>query len=257
MWQRLGKNSGRYFGERIPIWDVLREIDERAAQGGWTRERFYSGDFDLFAYTRGSGAKRLYVSTGVHGDEPSGPLCALELFRQRLWPDGVQVSLVPCVNPRGFELNTRENEAGIDLNRDYRNTRTAVVAAHKAWLEREGIFDLAILLHEDWEANGFYVYELNPNQLPSLAERLIDAVRPVCPIETAETVDNWRCEAGIIRPAVPPEERPEWAEALWLIQHRSRQNYTLETPSDFELSLRVTAHLAAMREVFRAVGAES
>ena len=85
----------------------------------------------------------------------------------------------------------------------------------------------------------------------SLAEDIVEAVRVVCPIETAELVDTWECRAGIIRPQVDPTERPQWAESVWLIVNKTAQSYTLETPSDFSLEPRVRAHLAAVRGALR------
>lgn len=251
--QRLGQNQGRYHGEPIDIDAVQSETDALARAAGWSVETFLEiPEIHLRAYSRpfpGS-RKNLYLATGIHGDEPSGPLAVLELLKQNDWPQA-NLWLVPCTNPTGFRLNTRENQLGIDLNREYRQPATAEIRAHRDWLERQPEFDLTILLHEDWEANGFYVYELNPRGKPSLAEPIIEAVRPLCPIETAEQVDDFSCVGGIIRPPFNPAERPQWAEALYLITHKSEQSYTLETPSDFPLQFRVRTHVAAVREAFR------
>ena len=46
-----------------------------------------------------------------------------------------------------------------------------------------------------------------------------------------------------------PMERPQWAEAVYLSAHKKAQNYTLETPSDYELNLRVRAQVAAVLSV--------
>ncbi len=251
--QRLGLNRGRYHGEAIDIDAVQREIHELALSSGWIAETFLDQPgMTLRGYHRPfyGALRNLYVGTGVHGDEPSGPLAVVELLQQDTWP-AANLWLVPCVNPTGFRLNTREDKNGIDLNRDYRHQRTAEVSAHARWLQVQPEFDLCLLLHEDWEANGFYVYELNPEKRPSLAEPIVDAVRSLCPIETAELVDQWECRAGIIRPAVQPDERPLWAEAIYLIATKTRQTYTFETPSDFPLASRVRTHVVAIREAFR------
>jgi hypothetical protein len=251
--QRLGKNQGRYHGETIDIDHVQREVRQAALKHGWQRETFLkAADFELVAYHRQSLAAKsnLYFSTGIHGDEPSGPLAVLQLLQEDEWPEA-NLWLVPCVNPTGFRLNTRENADGIDLNRDYRQLNTLEVRAHVEWLQRHPTFDLTLILHEDWESNGFYVYELNPLKTRSLSEGIVEAVRAVCPIESAELVDNWECRAGIIRPQVDPMERPQWAEAVWLSMNKTQQSYTLETPSDFDLELRVKAHLAAVRGAVR------
>jgi murein peptide amidase A len=254
MHAKLGKNAGRYHGESIPIDQVQAETHQAALRHGWNSETFFESDqATLRAYHRASSSSPLniYVSTGVHGDEPSGPLTILRMLREDAWPDA-SLWLMPCLNPTGFRLNTRENADGIDLNREYRQPKAAEVRAHIQWLERQPSFDLSLLLHEDWEANGFYVYELNPENRPSLAEHIVAAVRIHCPIESAEKVDDWDCVGGIIRPQVHPEERPLWAEALYLRIHKSPLNYTLETPSDFPLPFRVGVHLQALTAALRA-----
>ena len=104
------------------------------------------------------------------------------------------------------------------------------------------------MLHEDWEAAGFYLYELNPDQRPSRASAIIQAVSGVCPIETATLIDGRPCDgSGVIRPATDPTARPDWPEAFWLLQNRCRQSLTLEAPSDFPLANRVEALSAAVR----------
>jgi murein peptide amidase A len=250
--QRLGRNHGRYHGETIDIHHVRDASQHLALQHGWTCDTFLdSPEVSLRAYRRPyPGAKKnLYLSTGIHGDEPSGPLAVRRLLEENQWPEA-NLWLVPCLNPPGFDRNTRENADGIDLNRDYRHLTTKEVSAHVAWLKQQPNFDLTLLLHEDWEASGFYVYELNPLRLPSFAETIVDSVRDLCPIESAELVDNWPIAAGIIRPAIDPKDRPQWAEALYLSQNKTPRSYTLETPSDFPLALRVETHTRAVRRAF-------
>lgn len=253
--ERLGKNRGRYHGETIDIDHLQHETHRLALARGWESEIFLkSDDFELRGYRRSTpgATTNLYLSTGIHGDEPSGPLAILQTLQENRWPQA-NLWLVPCINPTGFRRNTRENSLGIDLNRDYRHRNTAEVRAHVAWLEQQPRFDLSLLLHEDWEANGFYIYELNPANQPSLAEQIVNSVRQSCPIETADLVDTWECRAGIIRPAVDPMERPQWAEAVYLSVRKTAQSYTLETPSDFALDLRVRTHLAAVQAAFDAI----
>lgn len=255
--QKLGRNAGRYHGEVIDIDHVCRDAHRLALERGWECDTFLdSAGLTLHAYRRlhPHVKKNLYISTGIHGDEPSGPLAIRRLLEEDQWPDA-NLWLVPCLNPTGFAQNTRENSAGVDLNRDYRHITTAEVAAHVRWLDQQPRFDLSIVLHEDWEANGFYVYELNPLNLPSFAEPIVDSVRDLCPIETAELVDGWVIKAAIIRPEIHPDDRPQWAESLYLIVNRTSRSYTLETPSDFPLALRVETHTRATRralELFQA-----
>ncbi|MEI9864772.1 MAG: M14 family metallocarboxypeptidase [Limisphaerales bacterium] len=252
--QRLGKNLGGYFGELIDIRAVLREVETAAQAHGWTSELFYKiGDLKFLALHRqpispraSSPAPRIYISAGIHGDEPAGPLAALRLIKENQWPADAELWLLPCLNPEGFVLGTRENAGGIDLNRDYRDPKSAEAAAHIAWLERQPDFDLYLCLHEDWESHGFYLYEQNPDERPSLAEKMIVAAKEVCPIDLSEIIEDRPAQSGIIRPNLQPNERPLWPEALYLISHKSRQGYTLEAPSDFPLPARVDALVAAV-----------
>ena len=251
--QRLGKNRGAYHGETIDIRAVLDDAVAAAEQRGWMAEVFYqTAEFKWFALHRKPvsspelPASRIYISAGIHGDEPAGPLAALRLLKENRWPDNAVIFLLPCLNPAGFTQNQRENADGIDLNRDYRNSRTEAVRAHIGWLEQQPKFDFYLCLHEDWESHGFYLYEQNPDNKPSLAGSIIDAVQKVCPVDLSENIEGRAARGGVIRPNIQPHERPDWPEAFYLITRKSPQGYTLEAPSDFPLATRVNALVAAV-----------
>ena len=190
--------------------------------------------------------RRAYLSAGIHGDEPASPVAALRLLQENKWPENLDLWFCPCLNPLGFALNSRENSKGIDLNRDYLNPTTEEIAAHITWLTRQPNFDLCLILHEDWESHGFYLYEQNPDNRPSLAEPMIEAVSKVCPIDPNELIEGRPAKNGIIRPNIDLKTRPQWAEAFYLITHKTRQSYTLEAPSDYPLSTRADALVTAV-----------
>jgi predicted deacylase len=259
--QKLGKNHGGYHGETIDIRAVLRDVETAAQQHGWTSEIFHlTPEFKWFALHRkpegGSKeqAARIYISTGIHGDEPAGPLAGLRLLRENKWPPNAELLFCPCLNPAGFVLNRRENADGRDLNRDYRHLETAEVRAHIAWLEHQPRFDVYLCLHEDWESHGFYLYEQNPDAKPSLAEAIVNAVQKMCPIDPSEMIEDRPAENGIIRPNLDPRTRPQWAEAFYLIIHKSRLGYTLEAPSDFPMSARVNALVTGVETALKSSG---
>lgn len=257
--QRLGKNVGRYLGDTIDIVQVLRDVESAAREHDWRPESFFTSDgLKLFALTRGAArpAKRIYISTGIHGDEPAGPVTALKLIRENQWPENLNLWFCPCLNPLGFALNSRENSKGIDLNREYLKPTAEEIRAHIAWLERQPDFDLCLLLHEDWESHGFYLYEQNPDDRSSLAEAMIEAVSKVCPIDPNELIEGRPAKNGIIRPNLDPRTRPQWPEAFFLITHKTRRSYTLEAPSDYPLQTRVDGLAAAVNTAVRLVGRE-
>jgi murein peptide amidase A len=248
--QRLGKNNGAYLGESIDIQAVMAEQRDCAKAHGWSIDVLTAENglqLPIFRRQVCRPALRLYISTGIHGDEPAGPLAVRELLKENAWPDHAEIWMCPCLNPTGFPRNTRESADGVDLNRDYRHLRAPEVRAHVAWLEKQPAFDVCFCLHEDWEAQGFYVYEVNPDHRPSVADEMIEAVRAICPIDHSTLIDGRAAKDGIIRPNIDPALRPEWAEAFYLIMHKTRLSYTLEAPSDFPLALRVAALVTAVK----------
>ncbi len=266
--ERLGRNQGRYLGETIDIQATLDELRTLAMKRGWRHDCFLRSErVCLEAYHRPAAppqpgdnsagpVKRLYISSGIHGDEPAGPLAALELIGADQWPESVEVWLCPCLNPSGFPLNSRESACGLDLNRQYREPVAEETRAHVAWLEQRPRFDVTLCLHEDWESHGFYVYELNPGRRPSLAEAIVRRVEKVCPIDCSPLIEGREAHGGIIRPAVDVMARPDWPEAFYLIAHKTPVSYTLEAPSDFNLRTRVTALAEGVRAVLDELSAE-
>jgi murein peptide amidase A len=255
--QRLGKNIGGYKGEPIDIQAVLRGMEAAIEGKNWMQDRIrlFSNDgsnaINFIALRRPSASarKRVYLSTGIHGDEPAGPLAMLQLLREDLWPADAALWICPCLNLTGFPLNRRENADGIDLNRDYRHFKTLEVRAHVDWLHRQPAFDIALCLHEDWEAQGFYMYELNMDKRASFAGKILARVAEVCPIDTSPVIEKWPAQNGVIRPPFIPADRPQWPESLYLIMNKTRLSFTMEAPSDFALAVRIAALKTAVREV--------
>jgi murein peptide amidase A len=254
----LGKNVGGYGGETIDIDAVLNDCVAAATKQGWVIETISPAPKPIFSFSRRAPRTthhaptpaprlpRVYLSTGIHGDEPAGPLAVRQLLREPGWLAGLDVWLCPCLNPEGFSLNRRENRDGFDLNRQYLTPEASETAAHITWLKRQPGFDLCLCLHEDWESHGFYVYELNPDHQPSLAEAILAGVSEVCPIDRSEVIEGRLAHNGIIRPSIDPRSRPDWPEAFFLVTHKTRLSYTLEAPSDFPLATRVAALVAGV-----------
>lgn len=257
--KRLGRNQKGYLGETIELGAVLEESLRAAQAHRWEVEEILPAPLRMLAFMRrsptspadGAGTRphvpRIYISTGIHGDEPAGPLAVRQLLQENQWPMGVEFWLCPCLNPAGFKLNRRENAEGLDLNRQYLTPQAAEIRAHTTWLRRQPAFDLCLCLHEDWESHGFYVYELNPDQRPSLAEAMVARVARACPIDRSETIEGRPALNGVIRPSVDPRTRPDWPESFFLLTHKTRLSYTLEAPSDFPLEARVAALVTAVR----------
>lgn len=225
-------------------------IQTAARAAGFRVERYGEiAGVPLFALTKRTRGprRRIYLSAGIHGDEPAPPFALLELIEEGILDDRAVWFVCPLLNPVGFLRRTRENAAGIDLNRDYKALRSLEIQAHARWLQRQPNFDVTLCLHEDWEATGYYLYELNSAQRPTLAPAILAAVKTVCPLESATLIDGRAiAEPAIIRPVDDPLLRETWPESIYLRAHHTRLGYTLETPSVLPLAQRVAAHRAAI-----------
>lgn len=251
---RLGKNQGGYFGETIDVAAVLRDVEAAALRHGWKSETLQAGpgvSLQTWRRIRG-GSRRAYVSAGIHGDEPAGVLAMRQLLQDDAWPAHVDLWICPCLNPTGFPLNHRANAQGIDLNRQYLHTTAAETRAHIEWLRRQPSFDVTLCLHEDWEAGGFYLYEVKTGDEPSQGEEVIRRVGQVCPIDLSEVIESRPAVGGIIRPSIDPKSRPDWPEAFWLLMNKTRHSYTMEAPSDYPMPTRIAALVTAVRTVLGA-----
>jgi murein peptide amidase A len=229
---------------------LATRLEAAGAKAGFTSESFGSaGGCPLVAMTRRTGGPRprIYLSAGIHGDEPAPPLALLSMIEAGEFDNRATWFICPLLNPEGTARGTRENAAGVDLNRDYRHLETPEVRSHVRWLERQPNFDLAVCVHEDWESTGFYLYELNPGKRRSLAEPMIAAVSKVCPIDPSALIEGREAKGGIIRPSSDPLLREKWPEAIYLQAHHTRLSYTVESPSALAMEKRIAALRAALR----------
>ncbi len=233
-----------YLGKRIEVEPLLADLRRAAKESGFAVKTLAEIDgLPLLALERCGemASPSIYLSAGIHGDEPAGPMAILELLANDL-PREITWAICPLLNPVGLRAGTRENGAKVDLNRDYLALSQPETRAHVEWLSSRNDFDLALFLHEDWESNGFYVYELNPDAEGfSVARRMIAAVEKCCPVDLGARIDGHDAAGGVIIPQLDDLQRVDWPEAIYIFTHHNRLNYTLETPSAFALHTRVEA----------------
>ena len=180
-----------------------RDVEEAARADGWTVKHLSptaSGPRPWLtrAARTGPGAPAVYFSAGIHGDEFSGPLALLETLRRPDFFAAFDVTLFPILNPDGLARNIRENASGIDLNRDYRNTKSDEIASHIKALKGLGRFDASMMLHEDYEGIGAYLFELNDMPPPTWGEKIIAAMGRHVPIDRRPTIDDFPSHEGVL-----------------------------------------------------------
>ena len=207
----------------------------------------------LVAWERPGSGPRIYLSAGIHGDEPAGPLAVLELLREGFFDKSIYWLLCPALNPSGLAALIRENDDGIDLNRDYYLRETREVAAHTDWFKAQPAFALFISLHEDWETEGFYFYEINLATEDLLrTQSILAAVSPWFMPELGPMIDGHEISGpGWIYHTAEPDVPEGWPEAIYLAKNGCPISFTFETPSHAPLEQRIAAHMAAVKAVCR------
>jgi murein peptide amidase A len=241
------------------------EIEEAAREAGWTLRHLSPTEsgprpwFQRAAADGDSNSQRLYLSAGIHGDEISGPLALLEMIRHAGFFAAFDVTMFPILNPDGLARGTRTNRGEIDLNRDYRNSRSLEIKGHIETLLTLGRFDASMMLHEDYEGVGAYIYELNDTLDPGLGAKIIGAMGLHVPIDWRPEIEEASAHGGVIsrrdlfakRGRI--EDLPEWPEAIYLTVHHTDVSYTIETPKPFPIEARIKAHIAAVETLMSAL----
>lgn len=198
----------------------------------------------------------VYISAGIHGDEAAsteGLLAWAEKHADRLRTLPLQI--FPCLNPWGLVRNVRLNDQGIDLNRAFARRELAEIRGVHTVLARQR-FAAAIHLHEDYDAQGLYLYEVRANP-PHWGETLLRAGAQVIPVDPRFRIDGRVSRLGVIRPRLTTlhvRKIGGLPEALYLYRRGTPRCITFESPSEFALELRVRAQVAVLDEFLRLQG---
>lgn len=198
----------------------------------------------------------VYLSAGIHGDEPASTEALIA------WAEACPAILrehpfviLPCLNPWGLSQNLRFDPAGFDLNRAFKGPSAPLVRALKN-LVRWRRFDLAIMLHEDYDADGCYLYEVDRTKTV-WGRAILDRMAAVIPPDTRRSIEGHRADRGLIRRRVNPGALTFFPEAIWMFAEHADRVLTIETPSEFALERRIAAQIEAIRtalDLLRAPG---
>lgn len=239
--------------DRPPFSEWDRQLAQLASAQGFQRTELASlSAGPLLAYSRDAvsptDARSVYLSAGIHGDEPAGPLAMVELMRSGFFREDMNWTILPLMNPTGWQTGRRENADGVDLNRDFFAFAARETQALAQWIPQRAPFDLYLSLHEDWESTGFYLYEINACGASSFSASILHAVAEVVPIEPQGIVDGHKlCAPGLILHPPRPDEPEGWPEAIFHADLYSLHSYTFETPSSLPMDQRIAAHIAAVK----------
>jgi hypothetical protein len=131
----------------------------------------------LVAEVGDASAPTVAISAGVHGDEPAASWALLSIARDGLLDPRFAYRIWPCLNPSGYAAGTRTNAEGMDVNRSFSRGGTTPEARAVLTANRDRHFALTLDMHEDFEAEGCYVYEpLRPGFVPKFSSLVVRAL---------------------------------------------------------------------------------
>jgi hypothetical protein len=226
------------------------------AKASGTRLVKWGSDSDLPLYSLRTKAldatPGFYMSAGIHGDEAASTE-GLIAWAEREAGSLRELPLLifPCLNPWGLQNNCRYSKEGVDLNRAFQLTDHPFVAGWRKAIGKDR-FSVALTLHEDYDAQGLYIYEVQRSK-PHWGEDLLEVARSIIPLEQRTRVDGRKQKAGLIRRRFQTSlfEKMGYPEAIWLHLYHSERTFTIETPSEFALPQRVAAQVAMIEECVR------
>ncbi len=217
-------------------------------------------------------AALIYVSAGIHGDEPAGVECAMHLIelladnrQHHNFPlDAYNWLISPCDNPYGYERDIRENAEGLDLNRMFetpnRCPETAFIAESLLRTQSPHVqkqpnhntigkglaIELALDLHEDKDSNGFYLWERRLSECLPISGAVVKNVEGLCAINREPFIEDHHNENGVIT-LLDTVTSKGWTRGRYLVEHVNTRCLILETPTQLDWETRIGVHMMAVQ----------
>ena len=200
------------------------------------------------------------LSAGIHGDEPAGVEAILALMENPhlLHPylDDLDFTLLPCINPSGYERGTRTNFQDLDLNRNFGkvNPPPEIRFVQQALADKQ--IDLSMEFHEDVDTDGFYLYEIKARK-PYFGEAIVQEVARHWAINLRDRIEDLPSAKGVIR--LPQHRLSQfrqrgWPQTIYLYRNGARHCITCETPVHLPLPERAQIHLTALVTSLKQMG---
>ena len=187
--------------------------------------------------------KSLYISTLQHGNERSGLKTGLYLLKHPEIFDGINVTLLPCLNVWGYLNDVRTNENGHDLNRDYKNAHQSETKNHIKYLNGKK-WNFGLNLHESHSADGCFIYEPEEFEFPHYSDYILKSMNKVMDLDTTHKKYHNTQERDVLIDDRYKEKH--WTESIYLTKNGT-PCITLEVPSRFPINQRVQTYIAGIK----------
>ncbi|MEY4484363.1 MAG: hypothetical protein RL693_1815 [Verrucomicrobiota bacterium] len=200
---------------------------------------------------RNDDRETIYISAGVHGDEPAPPWGLLAWAEANVaLLKSHRFLILPVLNPHGLIRNTRADHRGLDLNRTFDHEDDPLIAAWRNILAGRKL-SIGLCLHEDYDALGCYIYELT-HQPGSVSRSILSDCESTMPVDLRSRIDGRTAKDGVIMRRVPPK-LAGYPEAIVLHWMGAPVTLTFESPSEFALLDRVAVHKAFIQSALKHV----
>jgi murein peptide amidase A len=212
--------------------------------------------YDMFAVDvrneNAPGPVNVCISAGMHGDEPASVEAMVRFLEQSCNDEELLKTfsfvVFPCDNPSGYELETRENALGIDLNRQFHTSHPAPEVQILAQAVEGVRFDHVYELHEDVDSYGFYLYELAADNSLRIGHEIVQTISASgYPVNLSDCIEGREARCGVIGPNVGRMRRRRLPKAVYMFRLGAPHVLTLETPGyTLPLEDRVEIHLIGL-----------
>jgi len=236
--------------------------------------KFKEAEYPLYYILADSGNSRaghVFLSAGIHGNEPAGVYTLLGFLENKVhdYLDDFSFIAFPCINPSGFERGTRDNLNRINLNRNFQSRKPSKeVSSLKKIIETESRhYVFAMDMHEDdpeEQVENYpvednpreaYLYEVSHKNL-SRGHRILKSLEennvPVC---KKKKIYYDQADNGLIwRDEIIDTGHEEDTTLMWHLQRYTNNVFNPETPTCWELERRVEVQLMALKaalDIFR------
>jgi hypothetical protein len=216
------------------------------------------------------------IVAGTHGDEPAPVTATLKFVKDDLerLSKNLNIIIYPCINPDGYERDTRYNLEGLDLNREFDldGGPKEVNAFYTSLKEWSDCIDVILNLHEDDPnvisdsgpqdvADGLYFYEhLGALQKTGFAQDLIKSLGASYAVCSRTSLYGDQLVNGVIAYGHGSANTSLKHLNLldnFLIQHGlTARCITVETPTTWKPEMREGAQLSIIRSAISSILSE-
>lgn len=241
----------------------LLEVIEKAANAyGFEIQEFgKQREYPLISLVKINGEQLpyAYVTAGIHGNEPAPPISILKMISNGVFNNAnYNYIICPLLNPYGLSHANRTDHRK-DLNRQYNKDNIDQAAkatlSHIRWLNKYiDKIKLVLCLHEDWETDGFYMYESTPKNQKPLSKNILDKVEQNgFKVNKSRKLDDRSATNGVID--MKTAGGLKHTEVTYITDRNPYAHcFVFETPSSNKISARLKTMEIAVKEALDSFG---